>query len=622
MKDGKTGFALHGRTGKYVVYHRCARVRVPASSSPGVPMSASLTQLDLLKTTMSLSDLARYLRYPPSFLAYVLYKGPPTGRYTSFSVPKRSGGTRVIHAPDDHLKELQQRLAKQLELCKAEIANRRGSADKFSHGFEPGRSIITNAWPHKRRRFVLNLDLEDFFPSINFGRVRGFFLKNRDFELNPNVATVIAQIACFQNALPQGAPSSPVIANLIGHVLDVRLGKLAATAKCTYSRYADDLTFSTNQRNFPDVLASTDPMTAGGWTISETLLSGVRRSGFNVHPTKTRMQCRPSHQVVTGLTVNDKVNVRASYYRATRAMCDSLFKTGSYYRGATSSRTLLPGTPPTKESGIAYLEGVMAHIYHVKRTSDLRSGRLDPKRESEDLKRDRYPGYRDLYKKLLYFKNFVALEQPLIVCEGKTDNIYLRSALKALDPKYPQLAKVAKGVLTTEVKFLNHSRVEHNILELSGGSGNLANLIGRYKKAVFRYAYRPLNHPVIILIDNDSGSGPVFGAMKEYGIAVGQNTTASFYHVCYNIYVVKTPELGPLGTSCIEDLLPPAVLATKLDGRALSLAKEWDSKTHYGKLDFADRVVRSNYKAIDFSRFEPLLDRLLAVIADYPSRKT
>jgi RNA-directed DNA polymerase len=622
MKDGKAGFALHGPSGKYYLYHRCARIRVPASLSPGVPLSTRLTQLDLLRATMSLSDFARYLQYPPSFLAFVLYKGPSSGRYTSFSIPKRSGGTRVIHAPDHHLKELQRRLAKQLELCKTEIANRRGFADKFSHGFEPGRSIITNAWPHKRRRFVLNLDLEEFFPSINFGRVRGYFLKNRDFGLHPDVATIIAQIACFQNALPQGAPSSPVIANLIAHVLDVRLGKLAATVKCTYSRYADDLTLSTNQKDFPAALASPDPMSAGGWAISGTLLDEIRRTGFNVHPAKTRMQRRPSHQVVTGLTVNDKVNVRAPYYRAARATCDSLFKTGSYYRGATSSKTLPAGTPPAKENGIAYLEGVMAHIYHVKRTSDLRSGRLDPKRESEDLKRARYPGYRELFKKLLYFRHFVALEQPLIVCEGKTDNIYLRSALKALDPRYPQLAKVEKGVLTTEVKFLKHSRAEHDILELSGGSGNLANLIARYKKTVSRYAYRPLKYPVIVLIDNDSGSNPVFGAMKEHGITVSQTTTSPFYHVYFNLYVVKTPEIGAAGTSCIENLYPPEVLATKLDGKAFSLAKEWDSKTHYGKFEFADRVVRSNYKAIDFSQFEPLLGRLLDVIADYPSRKT
>lgn len=412
--------------------HDCARVRVPASTPArrSHPTERpSLTALERLRVATSLEHLAGVLGYSAASLAYILYKGPTGGRYSSFNIPKRSGGVRQIHAPDERLRALQQRLAATLEECNAEITNKRGFPDAFVHGFERGRSIMTNAWQHKKRRFVLNIDLEDFFPSINFGRVRGFFMKNRNFELHPKVATAIAQIACFQNSLPQGAPSSPIISNLVAHVLDVRLGRLAAAAKCTYTRYADDLTFSTNQKEFPAALAYEAPDTPGGWVLSAALLSEVCRSGFSVHPKKTRMQCRPSQQIVTGLAVNEKVNVRAAYYRAARAMCDALFKNGRYYRGAVSSKGLPPGDPPKTENGVAYLEGVMAHIYHVKRTSDLRSGRLDPKKEVEDVKRARYAAYRELYKKLLYFKHFVALDKPLVVCEGKTDNIYLRSAL-------------------------------------------------------------------------------------------------------------------------------------------------------------------------------------------------
>ena len=309
---------------------------------------------------------------------------------------------------------------------------------------------------------------------------------------------------------------------------------MAAAAKCTYTRYADDLTFSTNQKEFPAVLAGEAPETLGVWALSDALLNEIRRSGFTAHPGKTRMQQSPSHQIVTGLTVNEKVNVRATYYRAARAMCDSLVKTGSYYRGARSSKTLPPANPPEREDGIAYLEGVMAHVYHVKHTWDLWSGRLDPKREAEDLKRARYPGYRNLFKKLLYFKHFVALDQPLIVCEGKTDNIYLRSALKALDPKYHELERVEDGKLITNVKLLCHSRVEHDILELSGGSGNLGNLgnlVERYEKAVYRYKYRPLKHLVIVLVDNDRGSDPVFGAMSERKMSISKLSTERFYYV-------------------------------------------------------------------------------------------
>ena len=560
------------------------------------------------------------LGYPASTLAYILYKGPADGRYSKFNIPKRSGGTREIHAPDDRLKDLQKALLGVLEACNAEIANKRGFRDTFSHGFERGRSIITNAWEHKNRRYVLNLDLEDFFPTINFGRVRGFFLKNRDLALQPKVATTLAQIACFHNSLPQGAPCSPIISNMIAHVMDLRLGKLAAATKCSYTRYADDLTFSTNQKEFPTTLAYELPDALGNWGLSDLLVNEVRRSGFIVNPTKTRMQRRPGQQLVTGLTVNRKVNVRAAYYRAARAMSDSLFKSGSYYRGAVSSKTSPPGTTPKRESGIAYLEGVMAHIYHVKHTSDLRSGRLDPKKESEDLKKVKYAGYRQLYKKLLYYKHFVAVEKPLIVCEGKTDNIYLRSALKALDPNYPQLAKVDKGKLVTSVTLLRHSRVEHDILELSG-SGNLGNLVGRYEKAVYRYGHRPLKHPVIILIDNDSGSAPVFGAMRQHNVTASQTTNLPFYHVCFNLYVVKTPETGGNGASCIEDLFDVATLAETLGGRSFSRADKYDDSKHFGKLDFADKIIRSKSATIDFSGFAPLLDRLVEVIEDYRVKK-
>ena len=467
---------------------------------------------------------------------------------------------------------------------------------------------------------MLNLDLEDFFPSINFGRVRGFLMKNRDFTLQPKVATAIAQLACFENCLPQGAPSSPVIANMVAHILDVRLGKLAAAASCNYTRYADDLTFSTNQKEFSASLAHEAPGTTGNWLLSPSLEDEVRRCGFKVNLAKTRMQRRPGQQLVTGLIVNEKVNIRAVYYRTARAMCDSMFKTGKYVRGAVSSKTLPPASPPVREKGIAYLEGVMSHIYHVKHESDVRSGHLNPKREAEDLKRAKYPAYRQLYKKLLYYKHFVALERPLIVSEGKTDNIYLRSALKALDPRYPQLAMVEKNKLVMAVTLLKHSRVEHDILELSGGSGNLGNLVGRYAKAVSQYNNRPLKYPVIVLIDNDSGSDPVFGAMKQHHVTVGPTTNLDFYHICFNLYVVKTPELGPKGTSCIEDLFDAATLAEKLEGKSLSRLDKFDSAKFYGKFDFADRVVRAKFKTIDFKRFVPLLDRLVSVLADYAKK--
>src|SRR6266446_8198131 len=214
-----------------------------------------MPRLATLKAATSLSDVAKLLDFKPKAVSYILYKHPEATKYKTFQIPKRNGGQRTIKAPVDALKLLQRRLSDLLQDCVDEINTAKQRKDRAAHGFKRKRSIITNARQHRHRRWVFNLDLEDFFPSINFGRVRGFLLKNRDFELHEDVATVIAQIACHENALPQGSPCSPVISNLIAHILDVRLVHLAASARCVYSRYADDLTFSTNHRQFPPDIA-------------------------------------------------------------------------------------------------------------------------------------------------------------------------------------------------------------------------------------------------------------------------------------------------------------------------------------------------------------------------------
>ena len=169
---------------------------------------------------------------------------------------------------------------------------------------------MTNAAVHKRRRYVLNLDLKDFFPSINFGRVRGIFIKDKRFALDPKVATLIAQIACHDHVLPQGSPCSPVISNIVGHLLDIRLVRFAKAQKCTYSRYADDITFSTNAKAFPADVAAPVSGSEHDWALGAALLKELKKADFEVNPAKTRMQYRGSRQVATGLLVNEKPNVR------------------------------------------------------------------------------------------------------------------------------------------------------------------------------------------------------------------------------------------------------------------------------------------------------------------------
>lgn len=578
-----------------------------------------------LKHAETLSDFAHILHYQPKSLSYILYRMPPSSKYTQFAIPKKGGSSRIIHAPNPRLKALQGRLAEVLTACNMEISPpvvlppgiKPSVPRSLSHGFTKGRSIITNAWPHKRKRFVFNLDLQDFFQSINFGRVRGYFIKNRNFALSEKISTIIAQIACVDNGLPQGSPCSPLIANMIGHPLDIRLAHLAASNKCTYTRYADDLTFSTNKKDFPASIAFEKEKHE--WIIGIELENNILRSGFKINPSKTRMQCRTTQQSVTGLSVNSKVNIRSSYYRSARSMCHHLFKTGKYYIKNKSSS--IPISTIFTTSKTAHLEGILSHIYYVKHTSDVMSGYIDRAPTDIEVKKRKFPSHRALYKKLLYFRHFINLDMPIIVCEGKTDNIYLRSAIRSLISEYPTLGNIHEGKLTTKVRFLKHSRIEHDILEISGGSNNLAKFITYYNKTIHSYKYAPLRHPVIVLVDNDSGSGSIFSALRgiKAPFVPSITTTNEFYHACRNLYVIKTPEMGKKEGTCIEDLFDDAVLATKLDGKFFSKDNDLDSLTHYGKLVFADRVIRPSIDTIDFSKFRQLLNRIVSVIKDYKS---
>jgi retron-type reverse transcriptase len=284
-----------------------------------------------LKLSTTKKELAALLGVKTPFLTHILYILKPANLYTSFQVPKKTGGTRTISAPTEDLKSLQSALSKLLLNCIDEINESKSFGGNYkstlSHGFVRKKSIITNAEMHLRKRNVLNIDLENFFDCFNFGRIRGFFIKNAHFELDPHIATVIAQIACYDNKLPQGSPCSPVITNLITHSLDIKLAKLAQKYSCIYSRYADDLTFSTRNSNFPEQIMKEGK---GKYTAGKRLRNEIKRSGFFINSAKTRIQFKDSRQDVTGLIVNKIPNVKKEYWRTVRAQCHSLFATGGF----------------------------------------------------------------------------------------------------------------------------------------------------------------------------------------------------------------------------------------------------------------------------------------------------
>jgi hypothetical protein len=433
--------------------------------------------------------------------------------------------------------------------------------------------------------------------------------------LNEKVATIIAQIACFENALPQGSPCSPIIADLIAHLLDVRLAQLAKKNQLTYSRYADDITFSTSHREFPASIAA--PASEGNpqWALGGDLTSTIQNAGFVINPAKTRMQFRMSRQLVTGLTVNAKVNIRPEYYKWARAMCHRLFETGAYYRpvAASPAHGEAAGEKPQPEliESLGPLAGILSHIHHVKDTIDDRE-ELEKRKEATTA--------RKLYARFLKYRYFVCLEHPLIVCEGTTDNIYLKYAIRHLTAFHPKLGSWEGSAFKSAVTFFNYNNQAHRVLELGGGAGDLRYFFikSRYKQDIQEFKHRPLKHPVIVLIDNDDGVKDIFGTLaKNYGVTINFQSSDPFFHITHNLYLVKTPKLGAAGTSCIEDLFEPSLVATELEGMKFNPKKDHGADGEYGKFIFAEKVVRPNASTVNFAGFTPLLQRITAVMEHY-----
>ncbi|MBA3713765.1 MAG: trypsin-like peptidase domain-containing protein [Pyrinomonadaceae bacterium] len=266
-------------------------------------------------------DVASLLDVSYEYLRHHLYRAPAGERYTLFTIRKKSGGVREIMAPRRPLKLLQHRLAKVLE-CVYEPKS-------STHGFTRKRNVLTNAHIHARRKHVLNIDLLDFFPSINFGRVRGMFMAN-PYRCPPEVATVLAQICSHNNQLPQGAPTSPVISNMLCARMDRHLQEVAKQYRCAYTRYADDLTFSTYLDEFPPELASMQTEHGVDRCVpGRTLVNIVtKRNGFRINESKVRLQNNKQRQEVTGLTTNKFPNVQRAYVRVVRAMLHNWKKHG------------------------------------------------------------------------------------------------------------------------------------------------------------------------------------------------------------------------------------------------------------------------------------------------------
>ena len=251
-------------------------------------------------------------------------KTSTTSHYARFKIPKRTGGERLISAPMPRLKEAQHWVLHNI-LEKVALHD-------SAHGFCAGRSIVSNAKPHVGAEVVINLDLRDFFPSVSYQRVKGLF---KSFGYSQAAATIFGllctepeveevtldgrtyYVATSERHLPQGAPTSPALTNILCRRLDRRLAKMAAEAGFVYTRYADDLTFSATGDNLRHIC-----------NVLDRAYSIVAHEGFTVHPEKTRVLRDSRQQEVTGIVVNSQPNISKKTLKRFRAVLYQVEKDG------------------------------------------------------------------------------------------------------------------------------------------------------------------------------------------------------------------------------------------------------------------------------------------------------
>lgn len=248
--------------------------------------------------------------YPFSMKHLNYYCNPNNAfhRYKQFKIKKKPGGFRLITAPRNQSFML---ILKYIN----EIFKTIYSPSKYAMGFTEGRSVVTNASIHKGHNYVFNIDLKDFFPSIHQARIWKR-LQLEPLFLKQPIANVIAGLCSMKEVqedgsvryvLPQGAPTSPIITNMICDKLDHRLGGLAKRFRVKYSRYADDITFSSMHNVY-------QPSS----TFRTELKRIIESQGFVLNEAKTRLQKLGARQEVTGIIISDKLNVSQKYVRDIR----------------------------------------------------------------------------------------------------------------------------------------------------------------------------------------------------------------------------------------------------------------------------------------------------------------
>lgn len=277
--------------------------------------------------------------------------------YAQFSIPKKRGGFRIISVPNRQLYHIQK--------CLAVLLNSIYRPNDNAFGFIDGKSIIDNAEKHVCKDIVYNIDLKDFFNSVSYDTIIAKLIR-QPYYFSYSAARLITDLLTvnYDNVriTPQGAPSSPILTNIIADHLDVRLSKFAEKHNITYSRYADDISFSFNR----SVLRGWN--SHGYWKgIKDIIFDIIETEGFNINRHKTRISFINQRHEVTGLIVNKKVNVRREYIKRLRTVLHNWERDGyiissynflKHYEFASNSKKHLSPMERVVEGQLSFIKMV------------------------------------------------------------------------------------------------------------------------------------------------------------------------------------------------------------------------------------------------------------------------
>lgn len=253
----------------------------------------------------SVGTLPLFLGISPKTIFSI--RSRPRKHYRSFVLRKKDGSPRDIDTPRTYLKVIHWWILDN-------ILNHVDVAENV-FGFVVGRSAIQNAQFHFGANHVLNVDIKQFFPSITIDQVCEIF---KSLGYGTDVSKMLAELCCLDERVPQGAPTSPALANLVLRRLDEELTEAATQAGYKYSRYADDLTFSSSARIDDDFL--------------HVVQKSVERAGFELKDTKTRFSGSGGRMEVTGVVINEIMQPGRIWRKRTRAALHKLSKSPRFTR--------------------------------------------------------------------------------------------------------------------------------------------------------------------------------------------------------------------------------------------------------------------------------------------------